>query len=55
MQNVYKNVFADATVPFQLPYISFSLIYLYSTFKNDRADQSAAQQSRIKSKAITQN
>ncbi len=28
---------------------SFSLIYLYSTFKNDRADQSAAQ------KAITQN
>ncbi len=34
---------------------SFSLIYLYSTFKNDRANQSAAQKSRIKPKVITQN
>ncbi len=45
----YANVIAS------INHLSFSLIELYSTFKNDRADQSAAQKCRIMPKAITQN
>ncbi len=50
-----KEEYANVIASINHLSFSFSLIELYSTFKNDRADQSAAQKCKIMPKAITQN